>query len=109
MNKSHIGIIIAEAQRTKTPAEQVRFLSELLAQPYIVEYAYATSETASIYGMSRTGCYFVSGKDGNKPRYRASSHGYKTPEEAQAVADVLSNTESCAHGVTNPNCTHYSE
>lgn len=74
----------------QTTQERIIKLTALLAKPFIVEYAYPSSTTAGVYGKSRTGCYYVSGKDGTKPRYRASSHGYDTLEEAQAVADILS-------------------
>jgi hypothetical protein len=64
-------------------------LTELLNTEFIAEYAYATSDTATTYGMGRTGCWYVSRKNGNKPRTNASSHGYATKEEAQAYADIM--------------------
>ncbi len=74
-------------------------LAELVAElrkPYLVEYAYATSDTARVLGHWRTGCWFVSGLvdgDINKPRRVVSSHGYTSKEEAQGFADIYSKGE----------------
>ncbi len=93
MNNLRFGARVAPIGTMKTEQttqERIIELTELLAKPFIVEYAYASSTTAGVYGKSRTGCYYVSGKDGTNPRFRASSHGYATKEEAQAIADILS-------------------
>ncbi len=67
-------------------------IEELMAdlqKQYLAEYAYPTSDTASTYRMSRTGCWFVSQRNGVEPRIAVSSHGYATKEEAQAVAEIM--------------------
>jgi len=62
-----------------------------LHKPFLVEYAYPTSDHARTLGHYRTGCYYVSRLvDINKPRLLATSHGYATREEAQAYCDILS-------------------
>ncbi len=76
-----------------TTQERLKELVELLNQPFIVEYAYPTSDHARTLGHYRTGCYYVSRfVDINTPRMLATSHGYTTREEAQAYADILSKT-----------------
>ena len=67
---------------------------ELLAEMrrlYMVEYAYPESDNASLYGFYWIGCYFVSRKGAtiHHKRTPASSHGYRTREEAQAVANIM--------------------
>ncbi len=69
-------------------------MTEMIAElhkPFIVEYAYATSDHARTLGHYHGGCFYVSRLvDINKPRIIASSHGYATREEAQAFADIMS-------------------
>ena len=75
--------------KTISSAERLKELTALMNTEFIAEYAYATSTTAATYGMSRTGCWYVSRKNGAAPRIKASSHGYETKEEAQAYADIM--------------------
>ena len=76
--------------KNEMTATKIEELVALMHKPFIVEYAYASSDHAQTLGHSRTGCYFVSRLvEFNKPRVLASSHGYATKEEAQAVADLM--------------------
>jgi len=84
---------------TQTTQERVIELTAMLNRPFLAEYAYPTSDTARTYGKSRTGCWFVSGRNGIKPRFLASSHGYDTQEEAAAFANIM-NQEAT---ITNTN------
>lgn len=78
-----------DVMQNLTAAERVKVGHEYMKRPYVVEYAYPSSDRANEYGMGKAGCWFVSKFAGvGQARVKVSRQGYASRSEAEAVCDA---------------------